>query len=52
MVLKELLVFQGYTVDLRLKQFRKVTKDEMQFIDFDSKHGRKLIQEMNNHRLR
>lgn len=41
--------FKGYTVDLRLKQFRKVNheKPSIEFIDFSSEEGRKLLKEMN-----
>ena len=39
-------VFNGYTVDVRLKQFRKVNKDtSIEFIDFDSEKGKRLLAE-------
>ncbi len=38
--------FKGYTVDVKLKQFRKVSKDkEIEFINFDSIEGDKLLGE-------
>jgi len=45
----ELPTFRGYTVDKRLRQFRKVSKGEkpqIEFIDFDSEEGRELIDEL------
>jgi hypothetical protein len=43
-VLKE---FQGYTIDLRLKQFRKIEMDDLpEFIEFDSEKGQQLLAEM------
>lgn len=40
--------FNGYTVDEKLKQFRKVDRDEpsIEFIDFDSEKGQELLDEM------
>lgn len=37
--------FKGYTVDERLEQFRKVDKEKskIDFIDFDSEEGKKLL---------
>ena len=39
--------FKGYTVDERLKQFRKVDrgKPSIEFVDFDSEEGEKLLEE-------
>jgi len=38
--------FKGYTVDIRLKQFRKVSPGlKIRFIDFDSPKGNKLLAE-------
>jgi hypothetical protein len=39
--------FKGYTVDERLKQFRKVDhkKPSIDFVDFDSEEGQKLLEE-------
>ena len=43
--------FKGYTVDYRLKEFRRVdmsthSMDSIEFIPFDSPKGRKLLKEM------
>ena len=40
---KKLPVFKGYTVDVRLKQFRKVNAQGIQFLDFDSPEGDRLL---------
>jgi len=38
--------FKGLTVDMRLKQFRRMdTEKGIEFIDFDSKKGTKLLTE-------
>ena len=39
--------FKGYTIDERLKQFRKVDmeKPSIDFVDFDSKEGKRLLKE-------
>ena len=39
--------FKGYTVDIRLKQFRKVNpeKNSIEFIDFDCEEGDALLGE-------
>jgi hypothetical protein len=39
--------FNGYTVDERLKQFRKVDREKpsVDFVDFDSEEGEKLLAE-------
>ena len=45
----ELPTFNGWTIDARLRQFRKVEQGEnpkIEFIDFDSEKGRELIEEM------
>jgi hypothetical protein len=45
--IRHLQTFKGYTVDFRLKQFRKVPFDALPaFIDFDSSEGEKLCGEM------
>lgn len=46
-MVKELPTFKGYTVDFRLRQFRKVdrSKPSIEFIDFDSEEGQELIAE-------
>ena len=40
---KQLPVFKGYTVDVRLKQFRKVAAQRIQFLDFASAEGDRLL---------
>lgn len=46
----ELPTFNGYTVDLRLKQFRKVAGHEsIEFIEFDSVQGKVLLFDMRLH---
>lgn len=39
--------FKGYTVDMRLRQFRKVdrSKPSIKFIEFDSSEGQELLSE-------
>ncbi len=46
-MVKKLPEFKGYTVDERLKQFRKVDKEKqnIEFIDFDSEKGGELLEE-------
>lgn len=42
----ELPTFKGYTIDPRLKQFRKVMPyKSIEFIDFDSEKGQELLSE-------
>ena len=39
--------FNGYTVDLKLKEFRKAIPEMMlEFIPFDSPKGKKLLEEL------
>lgn len=42
---KELPKFKGYTIDERLKQFRKVDKGKpsIDFVDFESEEGKELL---------
>jgi len=43
-VVRKLPVFRGYTVDMRLRQFRKVSRlGSIEFIDFDSPKGAELL---------
>ena len=43
-MIRQLPVFKGYTVDTRLKQFRRVDPEwGMEFIDFDSEEGEKIL---------
>jgi hypothetical protein len=44
--LKMLKKFKGYTVDLRLHQFRNINRNPMQFIEFTSPKGKKLLDQM------
>ena len=46
-MVKELPTFKGYTVDERLKQFRKVdrSKPSIDFVEFDSEKGQELLEE-------
>jgi len=39
--------FKGYTVDMRLRQFRRAIPDvTLEFIPFNSPEGRKLLEEL------
>lgn len=40
-------VFEGYTVDVRLHQFRRILKDQCpEFIEFSSPEGEALLQRL------
>lgn len=41
--MKALPVWKGYTIDFRLREFRKV--EHMEFIPFDSPKGMKLMEQ-------
>lgn len=44
---RKLPEFEGYTVDARLKEFRKAEYGKtMEFLPFDSMEGRKLLERM------
>jgi len=43
--IRALPVFRGYTVDIRLKEFRKVEKTGFIIIPFDSEKGDELLAE-------
>lgn len=44
---KKLPEFNGYTVDFRLREFRKVVLGRsIKFIDFENKKGKKLLRKM------
>lgn len=44
---RRLSIFKGYTVDLRLRQFRKMAyRKKPQFIEFASPKGKKLLTQM------
>lgn len=50
MATKRLPTFQGYTVDMRLREFRKMNVGELpEFIAFDSTRGRRLLKELRTH---
>lgn len=42
---KQLPLFKGWTVDVRLKQFRRIILNEIEFMDFDSEEGVKFLNE-------
>ena len=44
-MVKKLPEFDGYTVDERLQQFRKVDREKpsIDFVDFDSEKGKELL---------
>ncbi len=45
-MIRQLPTFKGYTVDVRLKQFRRVDALwGMEFIDFDTPQGEDLLEE-------
>jgi len=45
-MIRILPVFKGYTVDVRLKQFRKIFKSGgIEFLDFDTEKGDKILTE-------
>ena len=45
--IRKLKTFNGYTVDLRLQEFRKVPYDDLpEFIAFTSTKGQKLLAQM------
>lgn len=45
--------FRGYTIDERLRQFRKVDKEKpsIEFVDFDSEEGQWLLEEYGESQL-
>jgi len=46
----ELPTFRGYTIDPRLRQFRKVIPyKSIEFIDFNSEKGQELLAEMRDY---
>ncbi len=50
---RKLKEFQGFTVDLRLQQFRKVEYGkQLQFIGFASPKGEKLLSQMHERATR
>lgn len=48
-MIRRLPTFKGYTIDVRLKELRKVEWDKLpEFIAFESEVGRKILAEMEN----
>ncbi len=46
-MIRRLPTFHGYTIDVRLKEFRKAEWDRLpEFIAFESEVGRKILSEM------
>lgn len=44
-MVNQLPTFEGYTVDVRLREFRKVTSvSEIEFVNFDSPAGDMLLE--------
>ena len=54
--MRRLPVFKGYTVDDRLRQFRKVSRGQagpsITFIEFDSPQGQRLLRQMHRSSVR
>jgi hypothetical protein len=47
MAVTVLPTFKGYTVDMRLKEFRRAIPDvTLEFIPFNSPEGKKLLEEL------
>jgi hypothetical protein len=44
-MVKKLPMFNGYTVDIELKQFRKVIGDNIRFLDFNTEKGEIVLSE-------
>jgi len=44
-MVKKLPILNGYTVDIRLRQFRKVRGETIIFIDFNTEKGEHLLSE-------
>ena len=42
-MVRTLPVFNGYTVDSRLMQFRKVTSNSIEFVNFETEEGDRLL---------
>ena len=52
-MVKYLPIFREYTVDERLREFRKVERginQRIEFVPFDSDQGRRLLKEMRRRR--
>jgi len=50
-MVKKLPEFNGWTIDERLRQFRKVDMSipSIEFIDFESEEGKKILVEMGSY---
>lgn len=48
-MMNKLPMFKGYTVDARLKQFRRTNGKHIKFIDFNSEEGDKLLNDYIQH---
>lgn len=46
MTINRLPTFCNYVVDIRLKQFRKITGGTCEFIDFESQKGKDLLKKI------
>ncbi|GEM_PF-1949749 len=47
MKLRILPIFQEYSVDLKLRQFRKISKaNKIEFVEFSSKKGQELLKKL------
>jgi hypothetical protein len=44
--LQQLQRFKGYTVDVRMQEFRNINRKPMQFIEFTSTKGQQLLAQM------
>lgn len=43
----QLPIFKGYTVDFRLREFRKAIPDKcLEFVTFESRKGKKLLEQI------
>jgi hypothetical protein len=55
-MMRELPKFEGWTIDERLRQFRKVTFGKggpsIEFVEFDSPKGHRMIKKLNESRLK
>ena len=52
-MVKKLPEFKGYTVDEKLRQFRKAdrSKPSIEFVEFDSEKGKELLEEYEEDQL-
>ncbi len=46
-MIRRLPIYRGYTVDARLREFRRMPADGLpEFVSYDSKQGRRLVLQM------